>query len=90
MGYESCFASCDVTLPEGASVYDALVATGVSFDYSSGYVSSINGLAELDGGSMSGWLFQVDGEYPSVGCESYELSGGEQIVWIYIRDWEDL
>ena len=50
------------------------------------YVSSINGLAEFDCGSGSGWMYSVDGVYPNKACGKYTLSGGERIVWVYTCD----
>jgi len=85
-GYASCMASTNVTLSPGASVYDALCATGVSVGGSSSYVKSINGLAEFSCGAGSGWLYFVNGTKPGFGCGSYSLSGGEDIVWIYSLD----
>jgi hypothetical protein len=75
--------SKQVTVNAGASVYDALKATGASISGSSTYVSSINGLAEKACGSGSGWMYKVDGVYPNYACGKYKLSGGESIVWAY-------
>lgn len=50
------------------------------------YVSSIDGVAEFDNGSQSGWLYSVSGTFPSVDCNSYKLSGGETVKWVYTLD----
>ena len=85
-GYSSCLASASVTVPQGATVYDALAATGVSVGGSSSYVSSIGGLAEFSCGANSGWLYYVNGYSPGYGPGSYALSGGESITWVYTLD----
>ena len=79
-------ASTSVTLNQGASVYDALCATGVTIGGSSSYVSAINGLAEKACGSGSGWLYFVNGSSPGYGCGSYILNGGESISFTYTLD----
>ena len=80
-------SSATLTLPAGATVYDALAATGVSFNAKSTgygmYVTSIGGLAEKEHGGMSGWMYSVNGSAPNVSCSSYALSGGESIYWWY-------
>ncbi len=80
-------SSATLSLPAGATVYDALASCGVSFNASvtgyGMYVSSIGGLAEKDHGGMSGWMYSVDGVTPNVACSSYTLSGGESIYWWY-------
>ena len=50
------------------------------------YVSSINGLAEFDHGNRSGWMYKVNGEFPNVGCGSYDLQEGDEIEWIYVTE----
>lgn len=86
-GYASCMASTSVTLNRGASVYDALCATGVAVGGSSSYVNSINGLAEFAfGNGGSGWLYFVNGSSPGYSCNAYTLNGGENISWIYTLD----
>ncbi len=79
-------AARSVTVKKGASVYDALVASGVSIAGDSTYVSSIGGLAEFQCGSGSGWMYSVDGVFPNVSCGKYTLNGGEEIVWAYTLD----
>lgn len=76
-------ASMSIELDEGATVYDALCASGFSISGSSSYVSAIGGLAEKQCGSGSGWTYAVNGSFPSRACGRYVLSGGESISWIY-------
>lgn len=80
-------SSATLSLPVGATAYDALASCGVGFNAEltgyGMYVSSIGGLAEKDHGGMSGWMYSVDGVTPNVACSSYTLSGGESIYWWY-------
>ena len=85
-GYAASMGGGTVTLNEGSSVYDALCATGVAVGGSSGYVTSIGGLAEFACGATSGWLYFVNGVSPSVGCGSYVLKNGDSVTWIYTLD----
>ena len=81
-------SSASVSIPVGATVYDALRATGVSINASNTqfglYVSSIGGLAEKEHGGKSGWTYYVDGVMPMTSCANYKLAGGESIVWRYV------
>lgn len=85
--------TADVDLPEGATVYDALVATGADInaadsDYGM-YVQGINGLAGGDFGDMSGWMFEVNGEMAEVGCSQYELKAGDVVTWTYVTEFTE-
>lgn len=81
-------SSASVSIPAGATVYDALRATGVSINAGNTqfglYVSSIGGLAEKEHGGTSGWTYYVDGVMPMTSCANYKLAGGESIVWRYV------
>lgn len=79
-------AESKVELKKGASVFDALAATGVSIGGDSYYVSAINGLAEKQCGTYSGWMYSVNGEYPNKTCGDYKLHGSEKIIWVYTCD----
>lgn len=47
------------------------------------YIAGINYLYEFDFGDLSGWMYFVNGEEASVGCEEYVLSDGDTIEWCY-------
>ena len=87
-GYASTFANTTVELSQGSTVYDALVATGlaVSSSNSSGvlYVTSINGLAEKQLSSGSGWTYYVNGTFPMKSSAAYKLSDGDAVSWVYV------
>jgi hypothetical protein len=50
------------------------------------YISSIDGVAQFDCGSQSGWIYSVGGAFPQNDCNSYKLNGGESIKWVYTTD----
>ncbi|MGG3571502.1 DUF4430 domain-containing protein [Bacillus gobiensis] len=55
------------------------------------YVSGIDGLRELDRGEQSGWLYETNGESPTVGANQYEVKEGDVIAYRYSLNWgEDL
>ncbi len=71
---------------EGSSVYDAMSAAGLEIDESKGYVSSVAGLGEGDCGPMSGWLFDINGEYPLESLRDTTVNDGDVISWQYTCD----
>ncbi|MDO5118222.1 MAG: DUF4430 domain-containing protein [Eggerthellaceae bacterium] len=84
------FFDATVELNEGATVYDALIATGLSFGGNSEYVRSINGLAEFDAGKTSGWMYSVNGNVPMTPCGGYTLSAGDNVRWYYVTNYGDM
>lgn len=76
------------TFNEGATAYDALCALGLSVNargtsYGT-YVAAIGGLAEMEHGAKSGWMYSVNGTAPMTACSNYVLSNGENVVWYYV------
>ena len=71
-----------MTLPEGATVYDALAATGLSYT-GYGYIEEIGGLWEKDFGAKSGWKYYVNGSAPMMSCADYVLKDGDSVQWVY-------
>jgi hypothetical protein len=47
------------------------------------YVSGINYIYEAQYGDLSGWVYFVNGEKPSVGCGEYVLTDGDRVEWHY-------
>lgn len=84
------FLDTTLTLPEDATVYDVLVATGLPFGGNGEYVRSINGLAEFAVGPGSGWMFSVNGNVPMVPCGSYVLGDGDYVRWYYVTSADDM
>ncbi len=76
------------TFNEGATVYDALCALGLSVNAHGSsygtYVSAIGGLAEKQHGGTSGWMYSVNGTTPMPACSNYVLSNGDNVVWYYV------
>ena len=73
---------------QGATVYDALCACGLSMNASNTgygiYVSAIGGLAEKEHGGHSGWMYSVNGAVPMTACSNYVLSNGDSVSWYYV------
>lgn len=76
------------TFNEGATVYDALCALGLSVNAHGSsygtYVAAIGGLAEKEHGATSGWMYSVNGVTPMTACSNYVLSNGDNVVWYYV------
>ncbi len=86
----------EVIFYEGESVFDLLqrvcrenqIQLESSFTpmYNSIYVEGIGNLYEFDCGSLSGWMYRVDGWYPNYGCSLYTLQEGQTVEWRYTCD----
>ena len=76
------------TFNQGATVYDALCARGLSMNASNTgygiYVRAIGGLAEKEHGGHSGWMYSVNGAVPMTACSNYVLSNGDSVSWYYV------
>ncbi len=86
---------CEVSLPEGASAFDALVEAArqqrVRVDYTGAgsmgiYVSGIGGIYEFGFGGLSGWMYRVNGEFPDVSSAEITLSSGDVVEFVYTCD----
>ncbi len=82
-----------IEITQGQSVFDALLEVTrknnihMEFSYTPGYDSTyIEGIAnlyEFDCGSLSGWIYFVNGEGAGVGCDQYKLNNGDEIQFHY-------
>ena len=55
------------------------------------YIRGIGNLYEFDFGDLSGWVYRVNGEEPSVGCGACRLKDGDVVELLYSCDMgEDL
>lgn len=86
-------AQKDFEIIEGVdTAFSILQKTGLNLLYNSHasyagyYVSSIEGLAEFDGGPWSGWMYRVNGWFPNYSSSLYKLKNGDKVEWIYTRD----
>jgi prenyltransferase beta subunit len=50
------------------------------------YVQGIDGLLEFDHGPLSGWVYSVNGQFPSGSAGSYMLANGDKVAWLYTMD----
>lgn len=93
-GYDDVILdTTQIYISDGDTVFDQLLKAvsedRINIDYTGSrtagtiYVRSIDGLAEFDHGSMSGWTYYVNGVMPDVSCASYEIHEGDVIEWIY-------
>ncbi len=77
------------TFEQGATVYDALMACGLSVNASSTplgiYVNAIGGLSEKEYPGESGWKYSVNGEVIMRSCDSVVLKDGDVVHWFYAR-----
>lgn len=79
--------NASVTVAEGSSAMDAIEAAAqqnnIIINAQSGYIKSVNGLAEKACGGTSGWLYSVNGEFPKVASDRYTLKNGDTVRLIY-------
>ena len=59
---------------------------GFLWSQSTVYVSGILHLREFDCGPLSGWIFRVNNQVPTVSCGTYRLTSGDAVEWIYTCD----
>lgn len=87
-----------VPLPDGASVFEALTIAAkeqgvvLAFDGSkpNRYVEGIGGLFAFSEGELSGWLYYVNGESPTVGADQYEIQDGDEYRFLFVTDFTKL
>ncbi len=80
-------AETEYAFAQDETVYDILVEAcrenNIQTEFSGGYISGMNYIYEFDFGELSGWMYFVNGEEASVGCDLYKLADGDEIKWIY-------
>ena len=89
-------AATEVTYTPGESVFEVLKRVtreqGIQMEfrddplYSGAYIEGINYLYEFDGGTLSGWMYKVNGQFPNYGCSQYTVEDNDAIVWMYTCD----
>ena len=83
--------SSTVALQEGDSVFDVLTRVckqqRILIDNNGSgesiYIKGIGQIYEFDFGDLSGWMYAVNGQYPSVSCGEYRPQDGDTIEWRY-------
>jgi hypothetical protein len=86
----------NVSLPVGATAFDALLAAtsqqGVHMEYTGSaaaktvYIEGIGNIYQFDCGSTSGWLYAINGSYKGVGMSAQTLSDGDAVELKYTLD----
>ena len=81
-----------VTVEYGSTVLDvfdkALKEANLSYTNDGGnYISEINGLAEFDNGSLSGWMYLINNKYSDYGIDEYSVKNGDDVVFHYTDDY---
>lgn len=87
-------AETEFSISENESVFELLCEAARAYKLhvdSTGtggmvYVSGISNIYEFDYGDLSGWVYRVNGEAPSVGCGEYILHDTDTVEWLYTRD----
>lgn len=54
--------------------------------YSSVYIQGINHIYEFSAGSESGWMYSVNGKFPSYGFSNYTMKNGDTLRVVYTVD----
>ncbi|MGE5379520.1 MAG: DUF4430 domain-containing protein [Methylocystaceae bacterium] len=88
------FSVTELSINQDESVFSvtkrAAAQSGIALDYRgfgpAAYITGIGSLKEFDQGPMSGWLYQVNGETPGVGCGLYKIKSGDKVEWVYTTD----
>ena len=77
-----------VELDEGATVLDALQATGLEVEVQDSeygaFVNAIGGLASFDFGDASGWGYDLNGEMVMDSADVATVSDGDVLTWTYL------
>ncbi|OOB78919.1 MAG: hypothetical protein BEN18_05490 [Epulopiscium sp. Nuni2H_MBin001] len=94
IGKGDVLAPTEFTIDTDESVWDLLVRiSDIELDYSMSewgvYLTGVDGDYAGDFGSASGWMYDVNGESPSVGMMDYKMVSGDVIRLCYTLSWED-
>ena len=84
-------AAAEMPIAQGDTVYtvltDAARAHGIHMEASGAqgmmYIHGIGNIYEFDFGDLSGWVYTVNGQSASVGCDQYVLKPGDRVVFHY-------
>lgn len=88
-----------VNFKEGDSAFDILKneleKEKIHFEFNtitgttSKYIEGINNLYQFDCGDMSGWLYYINDQSPSVACSDYIVEPGDNILFDYSCDFSE-
>lgn len=87
----------EVGFSDGQTAWDAFLsaAQDAKLQYESegtgesAYLTGIGNLYTGDAGDMSGWVFEVNGASPDVGCGQFTLEDGDEVVFRYVVDFNE-
>ena len=70
---------------------EILTEQKIHFDYAgvsgnSVYVKAIDNIYEYDYGDLSGWMYSVNDNFPTISSSEYILHDGDIVKWVYTRD----
>lgn len=89
IGMGNTMMSGILTVDKGASVYTVLTQlasqNGLSVSGTKIYIKGIGDLFEKQHGSLSGWMYSVNGVYPNKSCGYYYLDNNDSVVWRYVN-----
>ena len=79
---------------EGMTAFDAFKSAcdknGTEFEFTGDgdnlYISSVDSVAEFDFGPLSGWMYSVNGYFPSVSAGAYDIYPGDEIKFEYTEN----
>lgn len=78
----------EVVVPEGSTVYDALMATSSDVKASDGqygkFVESIDGVANGSNGATSGWVYTINGQESQEACDAAFVNNGDVVEWLFV------
>ena len=89
---DTWIAKTNITVPKGSYVIDvvakALGLAGIPYENPSGnYITTIRGLGEFSNGSLSGWMYTLNGKHPTLGVAEQVVKNGDKIVFHYTDDY---
>lgn len=89
IGMGNTMMSGTLTVDKSTSVYTVLTQlasqNGLSVSGTKIYVKGIGDLFEKQHGSLSGWMYSVNGVYPNKSCGYYYLENNDSVVWRYVN-----
>ena len=86
--------SYEVRYEDGASAFDVIAAAAkenkIHMEYKGGkklpYIEGAANLYEFDCGALSGWMYKVNGWFPSFGMGQYKVRRGDTVELVYTCD----
>lgn len=80
-------ASGTVDIKDGDTAFSVLQKLGVSVSYTGDgdttYVTNIDGLQAGTAGTGGGWLYCVNGSFPTMSAGAYTVKSGDTIQWVW-------